>query len=153
MPLVCQKSYAWRALLGDLWGFFQSLIDAEKNKLCQATTCREYHLSKAYKMHQILRLELTVTYYLLYVWGHHSKYLTYINSFNSPNLSGVDSVVIYILQMRKLKLIQDPLATKGYRQDSNTQAGARICAPNLCYSVLWCIYYPVISWRRYFTPV
>lgn len=77
IPLICLKSYPWRALWGDLWGFFsKSSIDAENNKLYQAKTCREYHLSKACKMHQILRLEPTVTYYLLYVWGQHSKCLT-----------------------------------------------------------------------------
>lgn len=57
---------------------------------------------------------------LLYVYGHYSKCLTYITSFTSPNLWVVDNVMILILQMRKLKLIQDHLADKEYSQDSNT---------------------------------
>lgn len=78
-------------------------------------------------MHQMLPLELTVTHYLLYVCGHYSKGLTYINSFASPNLWVVDTVVIHILQMRKLKLIQGHLANKEHSQDSNTNRLASEC--------------------------
>lgn len=106
---------------------FSSSIVAEKNKPYQATTWREYHFSRGYEAFQMPRAELTGAYYLLYVCGHYSKCRTSITSFTPPNLWVVDNVMSHILQMRKLKLIQDHLANKEYSQDSSTNRPASGC--------------------------